>query len=81
MIRTSKAYHKQVWVNKGTDGHHIFYKYHNNLKFNLLVYDTSGCNSQDISWLPSNRYLNRSKLTSTRLCSNHIIIEYSLEHE
>ena len=39
-----------------------------------LVYDTSGCSSQGFSWSPSNRYLNRSKLASTRLCNNHIII-------
>ena len=35
-----------------------------------FFYDTSGCSSQGFSWLPSNRYLNRSKLASTRLCSN-----------
>ena len=40
-------------------------------------YDTSGCNSQGFSWSPSNRFLNRSKLASTRLCNNHIIY---LEH-
>ena len=34
----------------------------------------SGCSSQGFSWSPSNRYLNRSKLASTRLCNNHIII-------
>ena len=28
--------------------------------------------SQGLSWSPSNRYLNRSKLASTRLCNNHI---------
>ena len=39
-----------------------------------LVYDTSGCSSQGLSWSRSNRYLNRSKLASTRLCNNHIII-------
>jgi len=39
-----------------------------------LVYDTSRCSSQGFSWSPSNRYLNRSKLASTRLCNNHIII-------
>jgi len=38
-----------------------------------LVYDTSGCSSQGLSWSPSYRYLNRSKLASTRLCNNHII--------
>ena len=36
-------------------------------------YDTSGCSSQGLSWSPSNRYLNRSKLASTRLCNNHTI--------
>ena len=33
----------------------------------------SGCSSQGFSWSPSNRYLNGSKLASTRLCNNHII--------
>ena len=36
-----------------------------------LVFDSSGCSSQCISWSLSNRYLNRSKLASTRLCNNH----------
>ena len=40
----------------------------------LLVYDTSGCSSQGFSWSPSNRYLDRSKLASTRLCNSHIIM-------
>ena len=40
----------------------------------LPVYETSGCSSQGFSWSPSNKYLNRSKLASTRLCNNHIII-------
>ena len=31
-------------------------RYYLNLRFTLLVYDTSGCNSQGISWLPSYRY-------------------------
>ena len=35
-----------------------------------LVYDTSGCSSQGISWLPTCRYLNRSTLASTRLCNS-----------
>ena len=39
-----------------------------------LVNDTSGCSSQGLSWSPSNRYLNRSKLASTRLCNNHIYV-------
>ena len=39
-----------------------------------LVYDTNGCSSQGFSWSPSNRYLNRSKLASARLCNNHTII-------
>ena len=47
---------------------------HNKLRFMLLVYDTSGCSPQGFSWSPSNRYLNRSKLASTRLCNNHIIL-------
>ena len=46
----------------------------NKLRFMQLVYDTSGCSSQGLSWSPSNRYLNRSKLASTRLCNNHIFI-------
>ena len=44
------------------------------LRCSLLVYDTSGCSAQGFSWSPSNRSLNRSKLASTRLCNNHIII-------
>ena len=40
-----------------------------------MSYDTSGCSSQGFSWSPSNRYLNRSKLASTRLCNNHIICD------
>ena len=42
------------------------------LRFMQLVYNTSGCSSQGFSWSPSDRYLNRSKLASTRLCNNHI---------
>ena len=38
------------------------------------VHDTSGCSSQGFSWSPGNRYLNGSKLASTRLRNNHIII-------
>ena len=38
----------------------------------LLLHFTSGCSSQGFSWSPSNRYLNSSKLASTRLCNNHI---------
>ena len=38
------------------------------------IYDTSGCSSQGFSWSLRNRYLNKSKLASTRLCNNHIII-------
>ena len=34
----------------------------------------SGCNFQGFSWSPSNGSLNRSKLASTRLCNNQIII-------
>ena len=44
------------------------------LRFTELVYDTSKCSSQGFSWSPSHRSLNRSKLASTRLCNNHIII-------
>ena len=39
-----------------------------------LMQASDGCSSQGSSWSPSNRYLNRSKLASTRLCNNHIII-------
>jgi len=46
----------------------------NKLRFMQLVYDTSGCSSQGFSWSPSDKYLNRSKLASTRLCNNHITI-------
>ena len=35
-------------------------------------------NSQGFSWSPSNTYLNRSKLASTRLCNNHIITMHLL---
>ena len=45
-------------------------RYHNELSLMLLVHDTSGCSSQGLSWSPSNRYLNRSKLASTRSCNN-----------
>ena len=45
---------------------------HNKLRFTERVYDTSGFSSQGFSWSPSNRYLNRSKLASTRLLNNHI---------
>jgi len=50
---------------------------HNNLKLTLLVYDTSGCSFQGISWSPGYRYLNRSKLASTRLRDNHIMSPFS----
>ena len=54
-------------------GFHISMLY-NKLRFRQLEYDTSKCSSQGFSWSPSNRYLDRSKLASTRLCNNHIIM-------
>ena len=54
-------------------GHHLIITL-NTLRFMQLVYDTSGCSSQGFSWSPNNRYLDKSKLASTRLCNNHIII-------
>ena len=46
------------------------------MKSNSVIFSLSfsECSSQGFSWPPSNRYLNRSKLASTRLCNNHIII-------
>ena len=49
-----------------------------NYGFMQLVYDTSGCSSQGFSWSPSNRYLNRSKLASTRLCNNQQPYYYAI---
>ena len=48
-----------------------FCRYYCNSGFTLLVYDTGGCSSQGFSWSPSNRYLIRSMLASTRLCNDH----------
>ena len=47
----------------------------------LLVYDTSGSSFQVFSWSPSTRYLKRSKLASTRLCSKNIIVHTYGTHQ
>ena len=53
-------------------------RYYNNFKSTLLVYDTSGCSSQGVSWSPSNGCLNKSKQASTQLIYNHIISHESV---
>ena len=59
---------------------YILYMSHDGY-LNIRLYCTfsrscfSGCSSQGFSWSPSNRYLNRSKLASTRLCNNHIMLD------
>ena len=36
--------------------------------YKYKIYDVA-----QMAWLPSYRYLNRSMMTSTRLCNNHIV--------
>ena len=58
---------RNIFVNLGE-------RYQIDLRITLLVYffeyDTSGCSSQGISWLPGYGYLNRSMLASTMLCND-----------